>query len=164
MKFIKDIISYVIIIIIVILIRTFIITPVQVDGRSMSPTLADNQILLLKKYDRSYERFDIVIFNYGNLKLVKRVIGLPGENVYYQDNQLYINNEPIDDIKLDVVTWDFYLSDLGYEVIPEGYYFVLGDNRIDSTDSRRIGLISKDDILGTTSFSIFPFNRFGSVK
>ena len=60
MKIIKELIPYVIIIVVVVLIRTFIVTPVQVEGRSMVPTLQDNQILLLKKYQRNYKRFDIV--------------------------------------------------------------------------------------------------------
>lgn len=163
MKFIREIIPYLIIVLLAIIIRTFIVTPVQVDGESMYPTLYNNEILLLKKYDKNYERFEIVVFKYNNSKLVKRVIGLPGETVSYKNNELYINGEKVEDVDLDVYTSDFDLSDLGYKVIPDDYYFVLGDNRINSIDSRRIGLISKDDILGTTSFAIFPFNKFGHI-
>ena len=162
MKFLKEIIPYIIIIIVAILIRTFIVTPVQVDGESMYPTLDNNEILLLKKYDRSYERFDIVVFNYNNSKLVKRIIGLPGEYVEYKENELYINNVKID-FELDTYTYDFKLSELGFKQIPDDYYLVLGDNRTNSIDSRRIGLIPKEDILGTTTFSIFPFNKFGKI-
>ena len=88
MKFIKELVPYIVIIVVVVLIRTFIVTPVQVDGESMYPTLLDNQILILKKYDHSYDRFDIVVFKYNNSKLVKRVIGLPGETVSYKNNIL----------------------------------------------------------------------------
>ncbi len=136
MKFIKELVPYIVIIVVVVLIRTFIVTPVQVDGESMYPTLLDNQILILKKYDHSYDRFDIVVFKYNNSKLVKRVIGLPGETVSYKNNILYINNKEIDNIKLDAYTYDFDLSEIGFDKIPEGYYFVLGDNRINSLDSR----------------------------
>lgn len=163
MKFLKEIIPYIIIVVVVVLIRTFIITPVQVDGESMYPTLDDNEILILKKYDKSYQRFDIVVFDYYDSKLVKRIIGLPGETVSYQNNELYINGKKIDDVHLDVKTGDFSLLDLGYTVIPEDYYFVLGDNRINSIDSRKIGLISKDDMLGTTTFSIYPLKKFGFI-
>lgn len=163
MKYIKEIIPYIIVVIVAILIRTFIVTPVQVDGESMYPTLDDNEILLLKKYDHSYERFDIVVFNYNNSKLVKRIIGLPGEYVEYKNNELYINEEKVG-FKLDAYTYDFELSELGFKQIPEDYYLVLGDNRTNSIDSRRIGLIPKSNILGTTTFSIFPFNRFGKIE
>lgn len=164
MKFIKELVPYIVIIIVVVLLRTFIVTPVQVDGESMYPTLLDNQILILKKYDHSYDRFDIVVFKYNNSKLVKRVIGLPEETVSYKNNTLYINNKEIDNIKLDAYTYDFDLSELGFDKIPEGYYFVLGDNRTNSLDSRMIGLIKEDSILGVTNFSVFPFNRFGIIK
>lgn len=163
MKFLKEIMPYVIVVVLAILIRTFIITPVQVDGESMYPTLDDNQILLLKKYDHSYERFDIVVFNYNNSKLVKRIIGLPGEYVEYKNNELYINNQKLD-FKVDAYTYDFELSELGFKEIPEDYYLVLGDNRTNSIDSRRIGLVPKENILGTTTFSIFPFNKFGQIE
>ena len=164
MKFIKELVPYIVIIVVVVLIRTFIVTPVQVDGESMYPTLLDNQILILKKYDHSYDRFDIVVFKYNNSKLVQRIIGLPGETVSYKNNTLYINDKEIDNIKLDAYTYDFNLSELGFDKIPKGYYFVLGDNRTNSLDSRMIGLIPEDSILGVTNFSIFPFKRFGTIK
>lgn len=161
MKIFKEVLSYLIIILVVVLIRAFLVTPVRVDGMSMWPTLNDKEILLLKKYDKDIERFDIVVIKYGNSKLVKRVIGLPGESVKISNNNLYINHSMIDDIDLDVKTDDFSLGELGYDVIPNDYYFVMGDNREISADSRIIGLIKKEDILGTTSFRIFPFNKIG---
>ena len=166
MKIIKEIMSYLIIILIVVIIRTFIVTPVKVDGLSMYPTLNDKDVLLLKKYDRSFERFDIVVIKFNNTKLVKRIIGLPGESVKIANNNLYINHSLVEDVKLDVKTEDFSISELGYDIIPEGYYFVLGDNRVNSVDSRTsaVGLISKDDIIGVTSFRIFPFNKIGGFK
>lgn len=156
MKFIKTIIPYIIIAATVIFIRTFILTPVIVSGSSMDDTLKDGELLLLKKYDKSYERFDIIVFDYGDSKLVKRIIGLPGETLEYKDGVLYINGEVVDD-PFALATKDFKLSDLGIEVIPEGYYFVMGDNRSNSSDSRMIGPISEDTINGTTSFSLWPF-------
>ena len=126
----------------------------------------DKDVLLLKKYDRSFERFDIVVIKFNNTKLVKRIIGLPGESVKIANNNLYINHSLVEDVKLDVKTEDFSISELGYDIIPEGYYFVLGDNRVNSVDSRTsaVGLISKDDIIGVTSFRIFPFNKIGGFK
>lgn len=164
-SFIKELIPYVLIIIFVILLRTFIITPVQVEGTSMYPTLDDREILLLKKYDHSFERFDVVVFNYSGSKLIKRVIGFPGESVSYKDNQLYINDKKVNEPFISTQkTEDFSLEDIGYDTIPEGYYFVMGDNRTNSTDSRIIGLISKKDITGVTNLSLFPFSKIGKIN
>lgn len=162
--FLKSTLPYIIIVIVVALIRTFIITPVQVEGMSMYSTLDDKEILLLKKYDKSYDRFDVVVFNYNNTKLIKRVVGLPGDTVEYKDNKLYINGKYIKEefLKNNQETYDFSLENLGYETLPDGYYFVMGDNRTNSTDSRVIGLVSAEDIEGTTNFVIFPLNKFGN--
>ena len=148
------------IVVVVVAIRAFIATPVRVDGASMNPTLEDGEILILKKYDRSLERFDIVVLDCNGEKLVKRVIGLPGEKIAYKDNKLYVDGKRVKEPFEHEVTDDFELE----EQIPEGYYFVLGDNRINPTDSRMIGAISKEQIQGTTNFSIFPFDKFGTVK
>ena len=164
MKVIKEFIPYLVIILIVVLIRCFVVTPVRVSGTSMYPTLKNNDIVLLKKFDKNIERFDIVVFNYNNSKLIKRVIGLPGETVKYVNGILYINNKKIDDVKLDVSTDNFFLEELGYDVIPDDYYFVLGDNRGVSQDSRIIGLISKKDICGVGVFRLFPLNKIRVVK
>lgn len=160
----KEVSIYALIIIAVILVRTFIVTPVRVDGDSMNDNLKNGEILLLKKYDKSLERFDVIVFKYKNEKLVKRVIGLPGESVVYKDNKLYINDKYIEEDMIDKKTYDFDLRELGFDTIPKNYYFVMGDNRTNSTDSRVIGLISKDDILGSTNFILFPFNKLGSIN
>lgn len=162
---IKELIPYVVIIVVVVLLRTFIITPVQVEGASMYPTLKNDEILLLKKYDHSFERFDIVVFNYNGNKLIKRIVGFPGEYVEYKDNQLYINDVKVKEKFISTQkTNDFKLEDIGYDIIPEGYYFVMGDNRTNSTDSRIIGLVSKKDISGATNLSLFPFSEIGKIN
>ncbi len=164
MKYVKACIPYVIIVAVVLLIRTFIVTPVRVNGTSMDPTLQNNEVLLLKKYDHNYSRFDIVVLNYNGEKLVKRIVGLPGEHVKYENNILYIDGEVVEEPFLDDYTSDFDLTSLGVTTIPDHYYFVMGDNRNNSTDSRIIGLVSKDNIIGSTDFALFPFSRFGSIK
>ena len=166
-KLLKDVLPYIIVVILVILVRSFIITPAVVDGNSMLPNLQDNNIIILNKLDyklNDINRFDVVVINYRGEKLVKRVIGLPGEHVEYKDNKLYINGVEVEDVKLLTKTNDFKLEDLGVSVIPDNYYFVLGDNRTNSTDSRIIGLISINDIKGTVDFRIFPFDKFGSIE
>lgn len=164
MKYVKEYLPYVIVIVVVLLIKSYVITPVFVDGKSMEPNLINRQILILKRYDKSLKRFDVVVFKYRNSRLVKRVIGLPGEHIEYKNSKLYVNGELVEEKMINKPTSDFKLEKLGYTVIPEGYYFVLGDNRTNSRDSRAIGLISKKSVMGTVSLSLFPFNRFGFIK
>lgn len=159
-KILKEVIPYIVIIIVVILIKTYIFTPVIVNGDSMLNTLHDNDIMILNKIDirlNGIDRFDIVVIKTGKTKIIKRVIGLPGETVEYKDNKLYINGKKIKDNYGSDITYDFDLVK-----VPNNFYFVLGDNRTDSIDSRMLGPISKDDILGHATFTVFPFNRFGS--
>ena len=157
MNKIKEWVPYIVITMIVILIRMFIISPVRVDGTSMYPTLSNNEFLLLSKYDQSYDRFDIVVLKYRNERLVKRIIGLPGETVEYKNNKLYINGKEIEEPFINTNTDDFNLNELGYDKIPENYYFVVGDNRGSSLDSRMIGLINKKDLQGIIKLSITGF-------
>lgn len=166
MKWVKELAPYVVIILVVVLIRSFIVTPVRVQGSSMVPTLENGEILLLKKYDKAYKRFDIVVLEHDSSKLIKRVIGLPGEHIEYKGNKLYINGE---EIKEDFLPENLEFSDfdtvlLGEEKVPEGYYLVLGDNRNNSTDSRIFGFVKKEEILGTTSFRLFPFKKIGGIS
>ena len=160
MKFIKELIPYVIIIVIVVLFRTYIATPVRVDGDSMNPTLKNGEILVLNKLDKEYERMDIVVFDYHGDRLIKRVIGLPGEEVMLLDDQLYINGEVVKDYSDTVKSGDYSLEGK----IPEGYYFVLGDNRYNSADSRIIGLVSEKEIKGSVLFRLLPLTKVGGVK
>ena len=163
MKLLKELIPYIIIVIAALLIRTFTFTPVKVDGASMYPTLEDGEILILKKYDKSYERFEIAVIRHDGDMLVKRIIGLPGENIKYKKNKLYVDGKGVEE-PLYLETDDFSLMDLGYTKIPDDYYLVLGDNRYNSSDSRIFGLIKKEDILGTTSLRIWPFKKVGIIK
>lgn len=162
-KIIKELIPYIIIIIVVVLIRSYIITPVIVVGDSMVPTLKDDQILLLNKIDYRFneiERYDIVVVEVGKSEIIKRVIGLPGENIEYRNNILYIDgHETTTEYNFD--TEDFTLKSIcnNCSKIPQDKYLVLGDNRMVSSDSRIIGLIDKEDILGSTSISIWPMKK-----
>lgn len=162
-----SLVPYVVIVVVVCFIRYFIITPVRVTGSSMYPYLKNGEILMLEKVDKNYKRFDIVVANAANTKIIKRVIGMPGEKIKYENCKLYINDEIVEDYVKECITGDFNLEDLyGYLVIPEGYYFVMGDNRKESSDSRdiRIGLIKEDMIEGKAVFRITPFSKFGSLK
>ena len=158
-KLIKDLIPYVVIIIVVVLIRTYIVTPVIVVGDSMVPTLKDNQVLLLNKFDYKFnkiERYDIVVIEVEGSEIIKRIIGLPGEIIEYRNNTLYINGHEEETI-YNFDTEDFNLESIcNCEKIPQDKYLVLGDNRTVSSDSRIIGLIDKENIKGSTTISIWP--------
>lgn len=167
-KIIKEIIPYIIILITVVIIRTYIVTPVEVVGSSMSPTLSDGEVLILSKIDyklNNINRYDIVVINTEKKPIIKRVIGLPGESIVYRDGNLYINNSIVEDTYADI-TNNFEINNLGYDKIPEDYYFVVGDNRNDSADSRlkEVGLINKKDIKGSANLRIWPLNKIKYVR
>ena len=149
----------------VLFIRQFIIAPISVNGTSMYPTLDDKDIMILNKigYEvNGLERFDIVVVKYYDKYLIKRVIGLPGDNIKYKDNKLYINDEYVEEPFLEdgVVTWDFEMVG----TVPEDSYFVMGDNRVVSMDSRDLGTFKKSRIIGKTNFTVYPFSNFGTKK
>lgn len=160
MKIIKSLMPYIIIIIVVILVRTFIATPVRVNGSSMYPTLKGNEIMLLNKLGH-INRFDIVVLKIDGREdnLIKRIIGLPGETVEIKDNDIYINDKKIDDKYGYGVTYN-----IDKVTLKKDEYFILGDNRKISLDSRVFGTIHKDEIKGTTNFIMYPFKSFGKVK
>jgi len=158
-KIIKEVIPYVIIIIVVVLVRTYLVTPVVVSGDSMVPTLKNRNLLLLNKINykiNDIKRFDIVVIKVDNKEIIKRVIGLPGEVVLYRSNKLYIDGHELEnDYNFD--TEDFSLKTIcDCERIPENKYLVLGDNRGISADSRTYGLFDKSEIDGNIIFSLWP--------
>lgn len=169
MRIIKELIPYIVIILVVVLIRTFIATPVVVSGSSMDPTLENGQILILNKLAKKYNRYDIVVIdaniNGKKERIVKRIMGLPGENIEYNNNIFYVNGKRTHDEFRDI-TNDFTLEQLTGKIkIPDGYYFVMGDNRKHSLDSRdyRIGLVKEEDIIGKPICRIWPLNKIGTV-
>ena len=161
-KIIKEGIPFVIIIVVVLLVKQFIVTPIQVNGDSMDPTLKNGDLMLLNRLSYKFgsiNRFDIVVADKGDSYVIKRVIGLPYEHIKYENNKLYVNDEEIDEPYLNenVITEDF-------DVYLEDCYFLMGDNRQISLDSRALGCFSISKIRGKTSFSFFPFDRIGFKK
>lgn len=161
----KDFIDYLIIILVVILLRTFVVTPAVVRQQSMEPTLFERDVILINKLGK-FNRFDVVVIDLGEEYIIKRVIGLPGEHIEYIDNRLYVDGKYIEEAFLDdsVITVDFDILNIGINNITNDSYFVLGDNRTNSTDSRVIGVINKKDIIGKTNTIIFPFKHIKSIN
>lgn len=159
-------------------IRYFLFAPIVVDGQSMMPTLQNEDRLIVNKIGYTIgepKRFDIVVFHATTEKdYIKRVIGLPGDSIAYENDTLYINGEPIEEPYLKEskdsayslpFTGDFTLRDYtGHDVVPEGHLFVLGDNRQHSKDSRHIGFIKYDNVVGTANVVFWPFSEIRIAK
>lgn len=174
---VKELLGMVVYVAFVILVVWFIITFVgqrtEVSGSSMYDTLEDGDNLWIDKLSYRFhdpERFDIVVFPYHDSSVfyIKRIIGLPGETVRIgEDGTIYINGEVLEE-------------DYGYEtispsmigragediVLGEDEYFVMGDNRNDSKDSRfeEVGNIKRDELEGKAAFRIWPLSKFGKVE
>ncbi|CAG9622780.1 Signal peptidase IB [Sutcliffiella rhizosphaerae] len=157
--------------ILVVLVRFFLFSPIVVDGESMVPTLLDEDRMIVNKLRiGEYDRFDIVVFHASQRKdFIKRIIGLPGDRIEYKNDKLYINGEffeepYLEELKkesLDFITGTFQLEETpgGYLEVPKGHVFVLGDNRKFSNDSRHIGVIPIDEIVGKAQIVYWPFER-----
>lgn len=160
-SYIKEFLPYFIIILVVLFIKMFIVSPIRVNGASMNPTLNDKDIMLLDEISYRFsdiERFDIVVVKEEDEYLIKRVIGLPGETVEYKNDKLYIDGKYVKEDFKHKETFDFSTT------LGKDEYFIMGDNRTNSTDSRVFGPISRDKIMGQTSLTILPISRFGSKK
>ena len=160
-----DTFKLVIVVFIILFLMIYVVSVTQVVGNSMKSTLNDGDVLILSK--ASYRIFDvkrgdIISLDYEDTKyLIKRVIGLPGDHISIIDNKVYINGRYyVEDYLKDINTPDFDLQDLGYNTVPEGMYFVLGDNRDNSLDSRKIGLVEEDDIIGEIAIRFWPITNF----
>lgn len=160
-EFLKDTSKYLIIALVVLIIFVYILSFQQVVGPSMTPNYLEGEVFLLNKLKykvSAVKRFDVIVLESDQSKyMIKRVIGLPGEHIEYKDNKLYINDkEVLEDFNRNGDTEDYNIKDLGVDVIPEDSYFVLGDNRINSQDSRVFGFVKKEDIVGKVEFRIWP--------
>ncbi len=175
-EFLSTLLYCIVALIIFLLIRHFLFAAVSVDGESMVPTLEDQDRLVLNKV-ASIDRFDVVVFpapDESEKQYIKRIIGLPGDTIRYQDDVLYINGEAVEEEYLQNsiesystggnFTEDFSLaSKTGEETVPKGSYFVMGDNRQNSKDSRFFGFIDATTVSGTANLRIWPLKEFGSI-
>lgn len=166
----KEIFSWVttiaVVVIVVFLARTFLFTPVSVNGKSMEPTFEHSDKLIVSKIS-DIENFDTIVFDAPNKdeEYIKRVIGKPGDSVKMEDGVLYINDKSYEEPYIKENhngSDDFTLKELtGNDKVPDDQLFVLGDNRSNSKDSRAFGFISADSIVGEVKFQFYPLQEIG---
>lgn len=149
---------------IALVVRNFIFEPVRVAGNSMAETLHNGEIMIATKFDYLLgdpSRFDIIICKYPKRSetFVKRIVGLPGDTISIQDGLLTVNG------KLYPESYITYRPNYTIEeyTVPEGEYYVLGDNRSNSNDSHIIGTITREQVIGHVRFVVFPFSNIRNV-
>ena len=173
-------------------IRAFAFELVRVDGISMDSTLVNGEIMFVSKYDYAStwlsmpwqneqakeeaarittggdpQRFDVVICRYpgrGDTYFVKRVVGLPGDTVELKDGYLYIINEKVDEPYIQDEYRKGWLNTYGPYTVPEGHFFVMGDHRNDSNDSRSQGALPRSMIVGHVRSVLYPFSGIRGIK
>lgn len=146
---------------IAVLISSLLLPVIQVSGNSMEPTLYDGDILVLVKTN-NYDRGDLICLSWQNRKLLKRIIGLPGDAVVIDaDGNVYVNDILLPE---DYVTGkSLGICDVEFPYyVPDGKYFVLGDHRTTSIDSRSssIGCVGKEQVIGHILFKAWPISIF----
>ena len=147
-----------------VLITTLFLPILQISGDSMSPTLEHDEIVVLLKA-REFKRGDLIGFYYQGKILIKRVIAMPEDEVVIDaEGNVYINGELLEETYITEKELGNCDLEFPYKV-PAASYFVMGDRRNNSVDSRNsaVGAISKDDIIGKVFVRVWPFSRFGFV-
>ncbi len=143
----------------------YVLSRANVDGPSMQPTLHDKDKIFMEKITtnlQSLKRGEIIVFdskNENHDKYVKRIIGVAGDKVEFKNGHVYLNDNLLNEDYLDTDAVTEPISNTTEYVVPEGYVFVLGDNRGNSTDSRMLGPINIKDIKGHVVVRVFPFDK-----
>ena len=157
-------------VLIAVILIVFIYQPVKVEGTSMMPTLTDQERIFINKFTYhfglgSIERGDMVVFWYPgdpSKSYIKRVIGIPGDTVYIDAGQVFVNDRALVESYIpedyrDRVSWEEHR-------VPRGEYFVLGDHRSSSSDSRTWGFVKRDAIYGKAVFVYWPLKNMGRLR
>lgn len=167
--------TFIVCFIVVFLLSHFVVKPVQVDGDSMYPTLENQEIGLVNVFSAKHlgiNRFDVVVVKHEetNDNWVKRVIGMPKDTVYAKDDVVYVNGKAIEEPYLDS---DYvsqirrqgkkFTEDFDPVTLGEDEYFLMGDNRVVSYDSRAVGAFKKEDIIGKDAYILYPFSKMKIV-
>jgi signal peptidase I len=160
-------------VLIAVVLIVFIYQPVKVEGTSMTPTLTDQERIFINKFTYrfgfgSVERGDTVVFWYPedrSKSYIKRVIGIPGDHVRIVSGSVWVNGQKLREDYVapafrDYASW----RDGDEQTVPEGQYFVLGDHRNSSSDSRTWGYVPRDNIYGKAVFVYWPLEKIGRLR
>jgi signal peptidase I len=163
----------VVILAVMVMVYLFIMSPQEINGQSMDPTFHNGEYILTNKIGFKFEnpqRGDIVIFKSPmnkDVDYIKRIIGLPGDKVKLLNGIMYINGKPLDESAYLPPNTPIYAGSFLHEneeiTVPDKNYFVMGDNRPHSSDSREFGTINIEDVIGKAMFRYWPFNRTGII-
>ncbi len=148
---------------------SFVFSIITVSGSSMNSTYEDGDVCITYNFLYNPKLNDVVVIDKTDLNMdliIKRIVATSNDDVVYYNNALYVNNEYV--CTMDITTYFNLLTDyntnITYDSVPDGFYIVLGDNRDNSVDSRRIGLINKEEILGKSIFRVLPLKNIGIPK
>jgi signal peptidase I len=152
-------------------IYVFVAFPTEVDGHSMDHTLANGEHLIVERFSYRFgnpQRGDIIVFQYSpGYFLVKRVMGLPGDTVRLSGGNVYINGEKVVEnayLSTGEITYGIdFLQENQTVTVPANHYFVMGDNRVNSSDSRVWGYVARSSIEGKAWLVWYPFTNFHSL-
>ncbi len=147
-----------------VLVATLLLPVLQIYGTSMNPNLCEGEIVVSVK-SSNFKTGDIVAFYYNNRVLIKRIIGTPGDIIVIKENgDVYVNNTLLDEPYLTQKSYGN--ADIEYPyTVPQNSYFVLGDHRDSSVDSRSslVGCVEKEEIIGKIVFRVWPIKRIGGI-
>ena len=155
-------------VVLALVIIAFVYQPVKVEGTSMTPRLADQERIFINKFVYEFgamQRGDVVVFHYPldpKKSFIKRVVGLPGETVEMRRGVVYVNSNPLREEYLPADEFD--RESYPAVTLPAGFYFVLGDHRRSSNDSRAWGPVHRSFIYGKAVFAYWPPERFGPIE
>ncbi len=163
-------------VLIAVVLIVFIYQPVKVEGTSMEPSLTDQERIFINKFTYEFglgqiERGDTVVFWYPgdtSKSYIKRVIGLPGDRIRIDNGQVYVNGRPLSEDYVpkeyrDTLSWPADARGVD-RAVPDGNYFVLGDHRSQSSDSRAWGFVPRSDIYGKAVFVYWPLDKMGRLR
>lgn len=171
----RSIFIFILIIILMVVTMHFFVIPVHVDGNSMANNIHNGDYMLMNGHFKKEDlkRFDILVINSNQADeiLIKRLIGLPGETIKFENDQLYINGEYIDEKFLDIEFMEEQKKALNSKLFTENFevtlgdneYFAMGDNRLSSSDSRVYGSFHLSEIRSRRGVVIFPLSHFKKV-